>query len=380
MQLTYEQGEVAGLSEVLVSTGAAAALSALRIAERGLERAAGAGLYQRPLDLLRDRVALLFFEDYERDHLFKNDRHLLRLAKRTYHAVRGGKTMTGFALAFRELRRALELHGWQVVVNDFELARANPHYPIGVAGYPHVLDGWSLPNPAVLGPGLFDHPGQAPELMEDPRFKRYLAHSEWVRDLFGRQYHDRCVIWFAGIDTELWPDCSRATKDIDVLVYEKFIWNRARDRVALLAPMLEELARRGLTVHLLRYGSYDHAQYRALLERSRSMLFLVEHETQGLACGEAMACNVPVLAWDQGRWLDGKRLHYGTPDVAATSVPYFDAICGERFASLADFVPALDRLWARLGELAPRRFVLENLSMRGSARLYLEHYRSAALA
>ena len=35
--------------------------------------------------------------------------------------------------------------------------------------------------------------------------------------------------------------------------------------------------------------------YRALLRRSKSMLFLCESETQGMAYQEALASNVPVL-------------------------------------------------------------------------------------
>ena len=42
------------------------------------------------------------------------------------------------------------------------------------------------------------------------------------------------------------------------------------------------------------------------------MIFLVEHETQGIAYQEAMACDVPILAWDQGNWLDPKRLELET--------------------------------------------------------------------
>lgn len=341
---------------------------------RSVWRLAASGLHRPPLDFERDRTVLLFFEDCERDRLFHGERHLQRWLKRAYRSVRGGRSTNGFAMAFRELKRALELEGCRVVVNDFPLARANPSYPIGIAGYPHVLRDWPLPNPAVLGPGFFDHPGEAPELMRDPRFKRYLVHSEWMRALFGGRYGQRCVTWYAGIDTELWPDFSGAAKDLDVLVYEKFIWQRQRKRKLMLEPLLDVLRRRRLRFHVIAYGSYGLAEYRALLERSRSMLFLVEHETQGLACGEAMSCNVPVLAWDQGRWLDPKRLRYGTPEVPASSVPYFSAECGERFSSLENFEAALDRFWERLPRYRPRDFVIRHLSLRGSAQRYLEHY------
>ena len=46
---------------------------------------------------------------------------------------------------------------------------------------------------------------------------------------------------------------------------------------------------------------------------------------------EALASNLPVLAWDQGEWLDPARPRYSDAPVAATSVPYFSEACGLRF-------------------------------------------------
>ncbi len=66
--------------------------------------------------------------------------------------------MSGLQIWFLALRTALERAGHRVVVNDYALARRNPRYPVGIAGYPHILGRWTLPNPAILGPGLIDHP------------------------------------------------------------------------------------------------------------------------------------------------------------------------------------------------------------------------------
>jgi hypothetical protein len=50
----------------------------------------------------------------------------------------------------------------------------------------------------------------------------------------------------------------------------------------------------------VRYKFHDHYSYRRLLQRSRALVFLCEHETQAIAYQEALASNVPVLAWDNG--------------------------------------------------------------------------------
>jgi hypothetical protein len=332
----------------------------------------------KALDLERDKVVLLFYEDWDRDRLLPGDRKLVRWARRTVRGLRGKQRVSGFEVAFRKLEAALRAAGWRVVVNDAGLARRNPRYPVGIAGYPHILDRWKLPNPSVLGPGLLDHPGLRPDLMSDPRFKSYIVPSQWMKDLFEGTYTDRCFIWFGGIELDQWPDARAAAKDIDVLLYEKILWNRERAAPAILEPIRAELARRNLKVQVLRYGAYDHATYRALLARSQAMLFLCEHETQGLAYQEALASNVPVLAWDQGTWLDPLAPQHQTAPVKSSSVPYFSDDCGERFGDVADFPAALDRFLGRLGRYEPRRYVAEHLSFAESARIYLEYYRAAA--
>ena len=354
-------------------------VSSLRgTATRIVQRGGGFGHHGAPITTGPDRTVLLFYEDVEADAFVRGDRHLARGARRVYHALTRGQQVSGFEIAFEALRTALVRAGCRVVVNNHALARANPEHPVGLCGYPHVLDRWTLPNPAVLGPGLLDHPAVAPRLLDDPRFRAYLVPCDWMRGLFAPYYGDRLRLWFGGIDVEAWPDLAGAPKDIDLLVYDKIRWDRAVWEPALLRPVLAEARRRGLRVETLRRGAYGIDEYRALLGRSRGMLFLCEHETQGIAYQEAMASNVPILAWDPEQWLDPNRTRWTSARVPASSVPYFDASCGERFRDAAAFPAALDRFLTRLIEYAPRRYVRETLSLERSAALYLDTYTQAA--
>jgi hypothetical protein len=90
-----------------------------------------------------------------------------------------------------------------------------------------------------------------------------------------------------------------------------------------------------------------------------------------------MASNVPVLAWDNGYWLDPLWKRFGVSMTPASSVPFFSPDCGERFADWAAFEPALDRFIARMPELNPRQYVREHLSMKRSAEIYANYYFSA---
>jgi hypothetical protein len=355
------------------------------VAERAVirpaNRALGRDLWTRPLDFERDRVALLFYEDFDRDRWLRGDRHFVRAARSLVHATRRKQKTTGFRVAYEALVRALRGAGWRVVENDYALARANPTYPIGIAGYTHILDRWRLPNPAVLGPGLFDHPKLRPELMRDPRFVRYIVPCGWMLDLFSKTYPDRCGVWFAGLDLDAWPDLSGQKKDLDFIVYDKLRWDIDSMRARLRTPIEAELDRRGLSWERLVYRHYDHAQYRALLGRARGLIFLCEHETQGLAYQEAMTANVPVLAWDSGVWHDPLRFDFGEDVVPASSVPYFeDGVTGERFRDAASFGAALDRFVAGRASFTPRTWVESHLALAVSARAYLKLYREAAEA
>ncbi|CAN5699772.1 glycosyltransferase [soil metagenome] len=367
-ELEATLGVVASIGEAVVRRGIT------RPAERLLER----DHWARPLDFDRDRVVLLFYEDFDRDRWVRGDRHLVRAARSLVRAARHKQKTTGFRVAYEALVRALEETGYVVVENDHALARANPRYPVGVAGYTHVLDRFTGPNPVVLGPGLLDHPKLRPDLMNDARYVRYIVPCAWMLDLFEKTYRNRCGLWFAGIDTAEWPDLSRAKKDLDFIVYDKVQHDVEAVRAGLVTPIEAELDRRGLSWERLRYKHYDHAQYRELLARARGLVFLSENETQGIAYQEALSTNVPVLAWDSGFWHDPVRFQLGEDVVPASSVPYFeDGVTGERFRDLAAFDATLTRFVSHRASYTPRRYVEEHLSLAASAQAYIELYRSA---
>src|SRR5579883_2242204 len=104
------------------------------------------------MTLKLERDVLLFFEDRDRDTLFKGDRRLRRRLRKLIAPVRRHKqSVTGFEMSFHDLCLALQMAGKTVHVNKYGMARRNPTYPVGICGYIHVLDSWDLPNPALLG-------------------------------------------------------------------------------------------------------------------------------------------------------------------------------------------------------------------------------------
>ncbi len=189
------------------------------------------------------------------------------------------RTVSGFFSWFHLLGTSLSRSGYEVRVNDYALVRKNPSMPIGIVGHSHILDNWRLPNPAVLGPSLYDHPLIHPNLLDNPRYRYYLVTAEWFQRLFIPYYGDRCVLWYAGIDTDYWEDTTHAHKTTDVLIYDKLKRKREHRLKSVLNPVCRELRSRRLSYEIIRYGNYSHEQYRIQLLRARSMLFLCDYET-----------------------------------------------------------------------------------------------------
>lgn len=246
---------------------------------------------------------------------------------------------------------------------------------VGVIGRgSNCLDGYRRSNPILAGVAVGDHPTDWPTLFDDHPVAAYVVHSEWVRDMYERHYGSRVVTWAVGIDTEAWVPIENGVKNVDFLVYDKVRWDHDRVHRALVDPLVEELRKRGLSYRFITYGKHKPIEYRAALAEARAMLFLCEHETQGLAYQEAMSCDIPILAWDPGQWLDPWRFRYSEGFVPATSVPFFDHRCGMSFVHLSDFGRALSGFMNLLDSNAfkPREYVLETLTLEGCARRYLD--------
>ena len=325
-----------------------------------------------------DTIAL-FYDGYEKraaeqplDRLRNEARGMMRQAYRRFKNL---QPYTGFYTAFLNLKRSLEADGINVRVNDFAYARANPTMPIGLTGFDTVYDKGRLPNPAMFGPGQVPDPEDVLKVVEACNLEIVTQPCEWYCQLWRPVLGDRVKPMFVGIDTEAWPDQSGLEKSVDVILYDKIRWFR-KDRVPeLLEPLKAHLDARGLSYVVLRYGEHHLSQFRQACAQARCMVFICEHETQGLAYQEAMSAGVPILAWDEGQ-LAAPRDREQAPDgLVVSSVPYFDERCGMR-AKAADLLASFDPFYDALPTYRPRDYVLENLSLAAGARRYLELFQT----
>lgn len=336
-----------------------------------------------PTELHAERpLVLLFYDGYERKALpgvagmlFSQARRFARLA---YKTIRRQQPRTGFYTSFIKLVEALKRANVDVRINDFAAARARPRYPIGVSGYPGALPAVeSLPNPRLVGPGIFTSPIEIPGFYDDPRNRAILLHCEWHADVFKPWHEGRIRHWYAGFDVNAFTDARQIEKQRDVLIYDKIYFYRDKYYAEAIEPFIAMLEARGQSYKVLRYGEHHYDDYLAAVRTSRCVAFFAHQETQGMAYQEALASNVPIFAWSEGIWLSPVVEELGRGPVRCTTVPYFDERCGETF-TIATMADQWDGFFSRLDAFEPRAYIADALTLEHSAQLYLDAYREIA--
>jgi hypothetical protein len=325
----------------------------------------------------RSEIFLYYVPPPEVDRWVPGDRWVRPIVRRI---VRGQPAPSGIDKTYLNIAAGLQELGVEFRFNR-PWRDIKPGDRVGVFGRDrHCLAGYDRPNRMVAGVALMTHPSEWPTLCQEYPIAYYTQQGDWATEIYRPFFGDVCVTCPVGIETERWrPDLQHAPTT-DFLLYNKIRWDHETRASTLLEPIRQHLQRTGVTFEEIRYGSYRPNEYAAALRRCRSLLFLCEHESQGFAYQEAMSAGLPVLAWDPGEWLDPRRFEWGTPHVPASSVPFFDHRCGERFVDFAAFPATLGVFLERLraGKYAPRDYILEHLTLQRCAKRYLALLNDAA--
>ncbi len=318
----------------------------------------------------------LFYEEPDPDRWLRYDRYIRRWIRRI---IRGKPKPGGVMMVALSLMKGLDRLGIPYRFNDYAYIRKNPDELIGVIGKPHLIFEKRFQNPILFGAGVFSHPIECPDLFKRyPNVKKMLVPGEWMKDMCAPYYGDQVEAWPVGIDTEKWhPAIKQDLLTVDFLIYDKIRWEHEKYEETLISPLMETCNKKGLRYQVIRYGSYTHPELIEKLSMAKAVLFLCEHETQGLAYQQILATNTPILAWDRGgHWQDPSfyphKVRYGP----VSSVPYWDDRCGMKFSSKEDFEPVLTEFISRREEnkFEPRAYILAHLSLEICAQKYTNIY------
>jgi glycosyltransferase involved in cell wall biosynthesis len=322
----------------------------------------------------------IFYEEPDSDRWVMFDRYPRRLVRRLW---RGRARPGGQKRIFLNLCAGLDRIGVRYRVNDYQHARRNPRQLACIIGKPNVLDNMEWQNPILFGTAVFSHPSEDPQLFERLPVKRVLLPGPWMKEMWRAHWDAAVAVWPVGIDTDRWRGADKARKIFDVLLYDKVRWERTYYESHLIEPIRRKLRDASRTFREIRYGFYDEEQFQSALAECRTMIFLCEHETQGIAYQQALASDVPILAWDRGGyWRDPHLYPHRVQFAPVTSVPYWDERCGRTFASMAEFDGGWTQFWdaCQSGRYGPRAFILDNLTLEQCARHYVQHASELAEA
>jgi len=313
----------------------------------------------------------LFYEEPEHDRWVPFDRYPRRLIRRV---VRGKTGPGGHGRVYLNLRAGLDRLGVPYRINDYKYAERNHSALACIIGKPHVLDRMEWKNPILLGSAIYSHPIDNPELFERFPVRKVLVPGRWMECMCRPFWGDKVAAWPVGIDTELWHPDPAEQKTIDVLLYDKVRWEHEKFEEYLINPIRSLLRTQGRSAIEFRYGFYREEDFRKALAQCKTMIFLCEHETQGIAYQQALSCGVPIFAWDRaGYWEDPNYYPQRVKFAPVSSVPYWDERCGGKFADAAGFCRGWEEFWedAEAQRYRPRDYILENLTLEKCAGEYL---------
>jgi glycosyltransferase involved in cell wall biosynthesis len=283
---------------------------------------------------------------------------------------------SGHGMTYRNIKKGLDRADIPYRDNDFRYIRRHPDELIWVVGKASFLFGHDWPNPIIFGPCTFDHPVEQLDFWKrHPNVRKMVLYGPWMYDMFTDYYpEEKLEVGPVGIDVEEWrPEHPPDEKPNRVLLYDKVRWAHDRYEHVIINPIREHLREQGIEIETLRYGHYFPENLKEALERCRAVVFLCEHETQGIAYQQMLASGVPIFAWDRGGyWQDPNffpdKVRYGP----VSSVPYWDERCGMKFERAEEFRASFGAFWDKVrdGGFSPREYIVETLTLEKCARWY----------
>ena len=225
----------------------------------------------------------------------------------------------------------------------------SPATPINASKYPKTK--------FIFGPHFSVFPIEAQIKMVSCKNAVYNLLCPWVVNLW-KPYsicNELQMVTFPfGVDTQRFNTDNSQNKS-EILIYYK---HRHPSELQFICNELNNLS---IKYSIFSYKHrYDENTYVEYLKKTKYCIWIDAHESQGFALQEALSCNVPLLVWN----VVSMNQEYGQSynDIPATTIPHWDARCGEVFYNKNDFKPSFNTFLSKLETYQPRHFILEHLT------------------
>jgi len=289
--------------------------------------------------------------------------------------------LTGQNKALKNTCLGLSKMGVDYLLNPPKSIIDSSEKPVMLFGQSNVIE-FVENNPQtkfIVGPALYSHPIEMPRLAEYENVHSILVPGPWMKNMCQAYWGDKVVAWPVGIDTDEWSPANSIDASVDFLLYDKIMWDKNGH---MLSQIIETLEQQSLSYEIIKYGHYEEEAYKALLAKSRSMIYLCEHESQGIAYQQALSAGITLLVWDRNDyWLDPRFYPERVKYKPVSSVPYWDERCGAKFDNIDEFSHKLSEFLIGLesNQFDPRSYVLENLTLDHSTQSLLDIYNQASI-
>ena len=211
----------------------------------------------------------------------------------------------------------------------------------------------------LVGPQMWPF---APEFKQLTEYGKVVAPSWWVKDKLGKYFNvTKCLTWPVAIYN---PELPSSILKNDCLIYHK---NRTQEDLEYIKLLL---SRRRLTYTQLQYGSYTQDDFKKALASVKFCVIIDNTESQGIAIQEMMMANKPLFVWDTPVW-DHMGQEYAVP---ASSVPYWDSMCGEKVSDKNKLESHLDTFLEELYSYTPAKYVNKTLSPKATVKILTDHF------
>ncbi len=227
---------------------------------------------------------------------------------------------------------------------------------------------------AVVGPNIYILPKHIPSGLDLSNFV-YIHPSKWAVEAwkdFGYDKRFSIESWPSGIDMDEFKERQKPNNGI-VLIYFK---QRYKEELDYVKKILND---KKIKFEIIIYGSYRQSEYVEKLSRTKYIIWLGRHESQGIALEEALAMNIPILVWDVktiGQWTPTKKESkiYSANESAytnVTSAPYFSIDCGIITKEQSEIISSIEKMELDWKNFEPREYVKNNLSIEKQAKDFI---------
>jgi hypothetical protein len=230
----------------------------------------------------------------------------------------------------------------------------------------------------IFGPQFFVFPNASHALFTQSKPEHgnrciYNCLSDWNvtvhKEFVGSATHIPFVALPNGLE-DIQPKA--ATQDA---LYDCILYSKAR-HPSLLAYCESIVKAKGLRYKVYKYGSYQRQEYIETLKRTKFVIWIGSHESQGFALEECLATGTPIYLYDVKSM---KEEFYGRYTYAhhkeallATSAQYWDDRCGLKVYSNEEFVSRIDEFMAAIPTYSPAAYVQAHLTDRVCFQRFLD--------